>query len=156
MSAEIRAFWDQNPLRLVRGSVTGRAALERRTIHVPNVLADSSYEYASADNPLQKGQAVTGYRAAVVTPMLREGAVIGTIAVMRREARPFTAIQIKLLETFADQTVIAIEDVRLFKELEARNRDLTQAPGPTRQLINSRSLLATRAKEPQRRQRENR
>jgi two-component system, NtrC family, sensor kinase len=127
MSAEVRSFWDENPPPLARSSVTGRAALERRTMHVPDILADSSYDYASAASPLRKGQAVTGYRAALVTPMLRDGAVIGTIAMLRREAGPFTESQIKLLETFADQAVIAIENVRLFTELEARNRDLTTA-----------------------------
>src|SRR5262245_33938215 len=107
MSAEVRAFWEQNPPSLARGSVTGRAALERRTMHVPDILADSSYDYTSVASPLRKGQALTGYRAALVTPMLRDGAVIGTIAMLRREARPFTVSQIKLLETFADQAVIA-------------------------------------------------
>ena len=127
MSAEVRAFWQQNPSHPGRGSVTGRAALERRTIHVPDVLADSSYDYTSVASPLREGQAITGYRAALVAPMLRDGALIGTIQMMRREARPFTASQIKLLETFADQAVIAIENVRLFKELQTSNRDLTTA-----------------------------
>src|SRR5262245_51875945 len=127
MSAEVRAFWQQNPIHPGRGSVTGRAALERRTMHVPDVLADSSYDYASAASPLRQGQAITGYRAALVAPMLRDGALIGTIQMMRREARPFTASQIKLLETFADQAVIAIENVRLFTELQEKNRALTQA-----------------------------
>src|SRR5262245_9015899 len=127
MSAEVRAFWQEHPIRPGRESVTGRAALERRTIHVPDILADPSYDYTSPDSAFQQGQAVTGYRATLVAPMLREDTLIGTIAMMRREAQPFSASQIKLLETFADQAVIAIENVRLFKELEARNRDLTES-----------------------------
>jgi signal transduction histidine kinase/putative methionine-R-sulfoxide reductase with GAF domain len=91
---------------------------------------------------LRKGQAVTGYRATLVTPMLRDGAVIGTIAMMRREARPFTESQIKLLETFADQAVIAIENVRLFTELQQKNVALTEAHAQVTETLERQTATA--------------
>src|SRR5262245_49918172 len=117
-SAEVRAFWQENPFHPGRGSVTGRVAIERRTLHVPDVLADSGYELGQA-------QKVTGYRTVLVAPMLRGETFIGVVGVWRTQVRPFTEHQVKLVEVFADQAVIAIENVRMFKELEARNRDLT-------------------------------
>ena len=107
-------------LRPGRGSVTGRAAAERRTVHVPDVLTDPDYELFAT-------QEHGGFRAALGVPMLREGAPIGTINVARARAQRFSDRQIGLLQTFADQAVIAIENVRLFKELEARNRALTES-----------------------------
>src|SRR5215831_15309616 len=96
-----------------------RAVLERQTIHVPDIAA----EYPEA----HRLQQLTGTRAALATPLLRGGVPVGAIIILRVEARPFTDRQIVLLKTFADQAVIAIENVRLFKELENRNRDLTEA-----------------------------
>src|SRR5262249_9142932 len=74
---------------------------------------------------LGQAQKVTGYRTVLVAPMLRGETFIGVVGVWRTQVRPFTEHQVKLVEVFADQAVIAIENVRLFKELEARNRDLT-------------------------------
>jgi len=109
--------------RIIPGLVTGRAVLERRTVHVEDVAADVDHEYPDA-KPLVMA---SGTRTILVTPLLREGVAIGAILIRRREVRPFSDKQIKLLETFADQAVIAIENVRLFQELQARTHDLSQS-----------------------------
>jgi GAF domain-containing protein len=103
-----------------RGSIFGRTLLERRTIHVPDVVADP--EFNRPQQPL-----ATGIRAAVGVPLLREGIFVGTLVVSRQEPRAFTQKQIELLETFADQAVIAIENVRLFDEVQARTRELSES-----------------------------
>jgi signal transduction histidine kinase len=108
--------------RITRGLVTGRVVMERRTIHVHDLAAEVDEEYPEA-KPLQEA---TGTRTILGTPLLREGVPIGVILIRRLEVRPFSDNQIKLLETFADQAVIAIENVRLFQELQVRNRDLTE------------------------------
>jgi signal transduction histidine kinase len=106
-----------------RGWVTGRSVVDRQTIHVPDLAAETEAEF-----PVGKvHQTQGGHRTTLATPLLREGVPLGAILIRRMEVRPFSDKQIKLLETFADQAVIAIENVRLFKELEARNRDLTEA-----------------------------
>jgi two-component system NtrC family sensor kinase len=102
--------------------VAGRAVLERRTIHVPDIAAELE-EYPRS----RELQERAGNRTTLVTPMLREGTPIGVIVIRRREVRPFTDKQIALLQTFADQAVIAIENVRLFQELQARTQDLSQS-----------------------------
>jgi signal transduction histidine kinase len=108
---------------VTRGLVSGRAVLERRTVHVEDLAAAVDHEYPDA-RPLQQA---TGARTILATPLLREGAPIGVILIRRLEVRPFSDKQIKLLETFADQAVIAIENVRLFQELQARTQDLSQS-----------------------------
>jgi signal transduction histidine kinase len=108
--------------RITRELVTGRAVLERRTVHVHD-LAAAVDEYPAA-KPLQES---TGTRTILATPLLREGMPIGVILIRRMEVRPFTDKHIKLLETFADQAVIAIENVRLFQELQARTQALSQS-----------------------------
>jgi GAF domain-containing protein len=106
-----------------RDSVAGRAILDGQLIHVHDITEESETEY-----PVSKAFARhVGHRTMLATPLLREEAPIGAIFVRRTEVRPFTDNQIALLKTFADQAVIAIENVRLFKELEARNADLTEA-----------------------------
>jgi two-component system, NtrC family, sensor kinase len=101
---------------------SGRAIMERRTIHVDDILDEFARGNYLEARVLQQG---SGFRTVLVVPLMREDAVIGIITIRRLQMRPFTGKQIALLQTFADQAVIAIENVRLFKELEARNRDLT-------------------------------
>ena len=117
---ELKDFFARNPIRAGRGSVTGRAALERRVVHIPDVLADPEFQLAES-------QKIGRYRTLLGVPMLREGVLLGVFALQRYDVRPFTDKQIELVRTFADQAVIAIENVRLFKELEDRNKDLTVA-----------------------------
>jgi signal transduction histidine kinase len=108
---------------ITRGSVVGRAVMERKTIHVHDLAAESDDEF-----PVTKEfQRRFGHRTILTTPLMREGMPLGAIWMRRTEVRPFTDKQIKLLETFADQAVIAIENARLFRELQQRNRDLTEA-----------------------------
>ena len=120
MPSEVRDFWQQTPLRPGRGSGSGRAALERRTIHIPDVLADPDYELAEE----QKQQ---GVRSLLCVPVLSGSSLIGVFALLRTEVRPFTDKEIELVTTFADQAAIAIENSRLLSELQARTAELTRS-----------------------------
>ena len=98
----------------------GRAMLDGKTIHVQDISLVA--EYPEAKELQERG----GHRTTLVTPLVRDGIAIGAISILRSEVRPFTEKHIELLQTFADQAVIAIENVRLFQEFQARNRELTE------------------------------
>jgi two-component system NtrC family sensor kinase len=119
-SPEAEQYALEHPLQAGRDSVIGRAALEGKTIHIPDVLADPEYKATGY-------QKAFGYRTNLGVPLLREGTTIGVFALTRDEVNPFNEKQIELATTFADQAVIAIENVRLFDEVQARTRDLTES-----------------------------
>src|SRR5258707_9398339 len=108
------------PVQPERGSLTGRVLLEGVPVHIPDVQADPDYTFSQA-------QKLGDFRTALGIPMLREGATVGVIVLTRSEARPFTEKQIELATTFADQAAIAIENVRLFDEVQARTAEVTES-----------------------------
>ena len=105
---------------LTKSSSFGRALLEGRVVHIPDVLADPEYTYL-------EGQRLGGYRTVLTVPMLREHVPVGVLSLTRSEVRPFTDKQVELATTFADQAAIAIENVRLFDEVQAKTRELAEA-----------------------------
>src|SRR5262245_44273320 len=109
-STENQEYVEQHPITVDRGSVVGRTAVEGRLVHIADVLADAEYTYF-------ENQKIAGYRTALGAPLLREGNVLGVIFVGRTVVQPFTDKQIEVVATFADQAVIAIENVRLLNEL---------------------------------------
>src|SRR5262249_47355652 len=109
-------------LPLTREVVTGRAVLDGRTIQVADVQAETG-EYPVGSANARR----LGHRTLLAIPLMRAGEAIGVIAIRRTEVRPFTDRQIELLKTFADQAVIAIENTRLFEEVQARTRELTES-----------------------------
>ena len=113
------------PLKLTRGTTAGRAVVDRQTTHIHDIDAVPETEFPDMDRAGTSGGSRARTRLAV--PLLREGISIGAILIRRMEARPFSDKQVKLLETFAAQSVIAIENVRLFKELQERNAELREA-----------------------------
>ena len=117
---QVREMFLGREMPIDRGSITGRSALEARVLHVTDVLTDPEYTWNEA-------QRIGGHRAALGAPLLRDGKVVGVIFVAKTVAQPFTSKQIELVSTFADQAVIAIENGRLFDEVQAKTRDLSEA-----------------------------
>jgi GAF domain-containing protein len=116
---ELVAFVEQHPVSPGRGSGTARAAVERRTIHIHDIQTDPEFFY-------RVGQ-VEPIRTVLAIPMLRSGELLGVITIYRHEVAPFTDSQIALMETFADQAAIAIENARLLTELQARTQELARS-----------------------------
>ena len=120
------------PVEPERRTATGRALLEGRVIHIADVLDDPDYGWAEA-------QKLGDFRTILGVPMLREGIPIGVLALTRSEVRPFTDKQIELVSTFADQAAIAIENVRLFDEIQEKSRQLEMASQHKSQFLSSMS-----------------
>jgi GAF domain-containing protein/anti-sigma regulatory factor (Ser/Thr protein kinase) len=120
--AELMREWQRtNPIRANdRGTATGRAFVEARTVHLPDVFADPEYHYWEA-------QHLGNFRTLLSVPLVRQGTAVGVIAMWRTEEKPFTEKEINLVETFADQAVIAIENVRLINEIQDKSRQLEVA-----------------------------
>jgi signal transduction histidine kinase len=119
-SREFMEYARNIPIKAERGSASGRALLEGRVVHIADVKADPEYTWVEA-------QRLGDFRTILGVPMLREGVPIGVLVLTRAEVRPFTDKQVELVTTFADQAAIAIENVRLFNEIQDKSRQLEEA-----------------------------
>jgi two-component system NtrC family sensor kinase len=131
-SRENAEFAASHPFGIDRKTVSGRALLERKIVQVADVLVDPEYTYWG-------GQKSGGFRTVLGVPLLREGLPVGVITLGRNSVRPFTDRQIELVTTFADQAVIAIENVRLFDEIQDKSRQLAEASERKSQFLASMS-----------------
>jgi two-component system, NtrC family, sensor kinase len=123
LTPEQRDYFARYSTKPDRGSVFGRAIVEGRTIHIPDLLTDADLNRSR----LRDYAGVVNIRSGLGVPLMREGVIVGVFTLQRRQPRPFTDKQIELVETFANQAVIAIENVRLFQNVEARTRELTKS-----------------------------
>ena len=119
--AQLLQAEQKHPIVPGRDSTTGRAAIELRTVHIPDVLADSEHTYFQ-----RSGASLS--RTLLAVPIVQDNKAIGVIVLFRKVMRPFTERQIQQVTTFADQALIAINNTRLFEEVQARTRELTREP----------------------------
>src|SRR5262249_44756322 len=132
ISSEMVTFMKDRPLAIDRGNAAGRVLVDGRIVHISDVEADPEFTFL-------EGARLGGIRTILGVPLVREGSPIGVIVLQRRRVQPFTAKQIELVQTFADQAVIAIENVRLFDEIQDKNRQLQQASENKSQFVSSMS-----------------
>src|SRR5262249_17238678 len=117
-SPEFKKFMETHPVELQRGTTVARAIQEKKPVQIPDVLADKDFDY-------KEGAKIGGVRTVAAAPLLKGDDLTGVMDIYRCEVRPFTDKQIELASTFADQAVIAIENVRLFDEVQARTEELS-------------------------------
>jgi signal transduction histidine kinase len=129
---DYREWMQRQSIAIGRQTLVGRTAIEGCTVHIPDVLADPEYAWTES---IRRGN----FRTMLGVPLLREGIPIGVIAVCRSAVRPFSDKQIELVTTFADQAVIAIENVRLFDEIQEKNRQLQMVSENKSQFVSSMS-----------------
>ncbi len=120
-AADVWQSMKSQPLEITRATLPGRAIIDGGVVHIHDVFADPEFSGFAK-------RIGTGTRTALAVPLLREGTPIGVLALLRRSVKPFTDKQIELIVTFADQAVIAIENTRLFDEVQARTKELTKSP----------------------------
>jgi signal transduction histidine kinase len=130
--SDYQTYLESHPFPVDHGSLTGRTMLECKTVHIHDVLADPEYKQTETAR-------IGRYRTLLGVPLMREGAPIGVISLQRNTVRPFTDKQIELVSTFADQAVIAIENVRLFDEIQDKSRQLAEASERKSQFLASMS-----------------
>jgi signal transduction histidine kinase len=131
-SHQFEAYFKQHPIAVSRGSLVGRTVLEGKVVHIPDAQSDPEYTMTELIK-------LDPFRTMLGVPLLREGNPIGVITLTRAMVRPFTKQEIQLVTTFADQAVIAIENVRLFDEIQDKNRQLELASQNKSQFVSSMS-----------------
>ena len=131
-SHQFEEYFKQHPIAIDRGSLTGRTVLEGKAIHIPDAQNDPEYTMTELIK-------LDPFRTMLGVPLLREGSPIGVITLTRVIVQPFTKQEIQLVMTFADQAVIAIENVRLFDEIQDKNRQLQMASENKSQFVSSMS-----------------